>query len=377
MGSLLHRLDREARERLSNAYAPKSKGALATALRHFARFAEDCQERELFKTPRWRGDHESSAWNEWTLILFAIYMTKSPSARTGAKLRGNTVESYIALLKGHLNFTYEFELMDRSPRLKGLLKDIKAGEPAILQRRKRRGLRRRHLVRMWDRLPQVRATTPNAVNEHALLVVAWHVLARGGELAPATKRWSAELHPTRADVTFAHSARHGRYVVLHIRPLKKKGRGVAPKIPQIISEHDGGGSDAFAALERLFKFDAVPKAMQAFTPLFRTQAASGKVSHMTVSEMRKLVKERMKLLGYEQQAHWGAHSCRIGGATDLAAAGNTSPLLLQAKGRWAGDIGRIYARMTRRGQIAASKLMQKAKGRDLEEIMGEFSQPAL
>ena len=56
---------------------------------------------------------------------------------------------------------------------------------------------------------------------------------------------------------------------------------------------------------------------------------------------------------------WGAHSLRIGGATDLAAAG-ASPLLLQAKGRWSSDIGRIYSRMTRKCQLAASKLMHKA-----------------
>lgn len=292
-------------------------------------------------------------------------------------MRAKTIESYVTMLKGHLNFSYEFELMDRAPRLKGLLKDLKANEPSILQRRKRRGLRRRHLARMWRRLPEARGTSANEVNDQALLVVAWHVLARGGELAPAAKGWSAELHPTRADVTFSQSARHGRYAVLQIRPLKKKGRGIAPKIPQIISEHDGGGSDAFAALERLFKFDGVQKELLASTPLFRREQAGGERTHMTVSMMRKLVKERMRQLGYEQSAHWGAHSCRIGGATDLAAAGNTSPLLLQAKGRWAGDIGRIYARMTRRGQIAASKLMQKAKGKDLEEIFGDFAQPAL
>ena len=73
---------------------------------------------------------------------------------------------------------------------------------------------------------------------------------------------------------------------------------------------------------------------------------------------------------------FGAHSARVGGATDLAASGKASRLLLQAKGRWGSDIGAIYARMTRRSQIAAVDLMYDAKGRDLEEILPDFAQPA-
>ena len=44
------------------------------------------------------------------------------------------------------------------------------------------------------------------------------------------------------------------------------------------------------------------------------------------------------------------------------------------KGRWASNIGRIYARMTRRSQLAASGLMQTARGRDLEELFPGFTQ---
>ncbi|KAL1519149.1 hypothetical protein AB1Y20_003409 [Prymnesium parvum] len=67
---------------------------------------------------------------------------------------------------------------------------------------------------------------------------------------------------------------------------------------------------------------------------------------------------------------------RIGGATDLTSTGQVSPLLLQAKGRWASDIGQIYSRMTRRAQLAASELMYAAKGRDLEELLPDFVQAA-
>ena len=49
--------------------------------------------------------------------------------------------------------------------------------------------------------------------------------------------------------------------------------------------------------------------------------------------------------------------------------GECSELLLQARGRWSSDIAKIYARMTKRAQLQASALLQKGRGRDLEDIM--------
>lgn len=164
--------------------------------------------------------------------------------------------------------------------------------------------------------------------------------------------------------------------MVKLRPLKKRGEVARLKIPQFITEYNGGGSDTYAALRRLAKFDPVAKELRAETPLFRRRRADGSSSHITVSQMRGLVKGRMAAIGYFDANEWGAHSCRIGGATDLVASGKASPLLLQAKGRWGSDIGRIYARMTRRSQLAASDLMQEGRGRDLEELLGDFVQPA-
>jgi len=84
----------------------------------------------------------------------------------------------------------------------------------------------------------------------------------------------------------------------------------------------------------------------------------------------------MRALGETSLDDWGAHSCRIGGATDLGSSRGASPLLLQARGRWASDIGKIYNRMTRQALLAASKMMYGVpKGRDLEEIFPDFAQP--
>lgn len=292
-------------------------------------------------------------------------------------MKARTIEAYVALVKGFLNFTYSFDLVLRAPRLKRLIADIQSKEISVFSRRKRRGVRRHHLVRMWTHLTHVRADDADSVNNHALLSTAWHTLARGGELAPQAAEWDPAKHPSRADLKFGKTSGGRRYAILKLRPLKKKGEVSAIKVPQFITEFDGGGSDTYAALRRLAKFDPVPRELRAETPLFRRSQSAGPARHITVAQMRGLVKARMAEIGFLNSAEWGAHSCRIGGATDLVATGKASPLLLQAKGRWGSDVGRIYARMTRKSQLAASDLMQEGRGRDLEEILGDFAQPAL
>ncbi|KAL1500528.1 hypothetical protein AB1Y20_013184 [Prymnesium parvum] len=189
---LLHRLHADAIARLRVAFAPGSKGELNTVLRAFNEFARACPQRHLFHAPRYRGDSAATAWNEWTLILFAQFLASAPSKKTKRMLKARTVESYISLLKGFLSYTYNFELVERSPRLSRLIKALYSDDPLADSRKKRRALRRHHLISMWERVAEARSDSPNAANDQALLAVAWHVLARGGELAPQVRpeAWS-------------------------------------------------------------------------------------------------------------------------------------------------------------------------------------------
>lgn len=68
------------------------------------------------------------AWNEW-IVLFAMYLGSLPSARTGQPVQARTVESYISLLKGHVSFQYDFDMVERAPRLKRLLTEMKHNDP--------------------------------------------------------------------------------------------------------------------------------------------------------------------------------------------------------------------------------------------------------
>ena len=154
-----------------------------------------------------------------------------------------------------------------------------------------------------------------------------------------------------------------------IRPLKKKRGPLEPKVPQYIAEQaDADGADAYSALRRL---SALPLWERGDGPLFSTAESQP----MTTARFRALVKRYASALGYDPKT-FGAHSARIGGATDVANSDEYSEVLLEAKGRWGSDIGKIYARMTRRTHLRASAAMYRTKGRDVEEIVPSFVQPA-
>lgn len=313
----------------------------------------------LFKKPTVRGDLEVEAHNEWTLCMWAKWMASKKSTHTGRHLKAKTIESRLSLAKGFLSFKYGFQLAGEAPRLRGLLKRWRENDPFGRLRKKRRGLRRRHLQKLWNQHASVRANTQEAKSEWAATTSSWHILLRGGE----TERL------LRSDVQFKTHKRSGRrYAVVWVEPLKKRG-GPKPKVPNFIYEQvEPEEWEPYRALRRHYEAtsDRPPSA-----PLFT--AAKGK--RMTTSRFRALMKRYARMLGWDPKQA-GAHSPRIGGASEYVATGEASQLLLEARGRWNGDIAAIYARMTLRMHQAASDMMFAARGRDLEELMPQFVQPA-
>ena len=126
-----------------------------------------------------------------------------------------------------------------------------------------------------------------------------------------------------------------------MRPIKRRNGELAEKVPLFFEEGDGGGSDAFAALERLNRLESVPSKDRARTPLFRVDRAA-----LTVSQLRSFAGKLMRTAG-QKSAKVGAHSFRIGGATELADQG-ASQLLLQAKRQ--GAVGLRYRPHIRTGR---------------------------
>ena len=356
---LFNRLDAEVRNELASAYAPRSKGPLGTAVRSLARFAKCVPNRQLFKRPRVRGDLSVEAHNEWTLLLWAQWLASAVSVKTGRYLKAQSIEQRISLTKGLLSFRYGFQLAGEAPRLKRFLAQKRARDPAAHLRKKRRGIRRHHLQRLWSEQATVRGNDRTSLSEWASVVAGWHMLARGGELYNVTK----------GDVEFKVNNRTGRrYAILWLQPLKKRRGEAEPKLPQFIQEQANPEEwEPYRALARLVaKMENEPQT----SPLFTARGGT----RMTTARYRALVKRYAGYLGWNPKEA-GAHSPRIGGAAEYAASGEVSELLLQARGRWSSDIARIYARMTRRAHLAASDLMFNARGRDLEELIPDFVEP--
>ena len=223
---MLAELQGAARDRLALAYAPKSKGALRSALRKFGHFSRAVRGRQLFMVSVVGGDRPAAVHNEWTFILFIEWMLRNVSTKTGKVVSSGTIQSYVSLLKGYMLFTYDFELPADSPRLSRVIKMIKCNDPLAGMRGKRRGFRRRHLRLLWELGGARCSSSKVATTLLAALGTSWHTLARGGELCL----------PTRGDLKFKVLADGTRYAILMLRPLKKRGAGLARRRSRSISK---------------------------------------------------------------------------------------------------------------------------------------------
>ena len=369
-GELSGRAWRHLRQRLSASSVPK----LATAMRHLKRFEREIHRArpELFKVPAASGELRALLFNEWSLILFVEFLAFRKSKRTGEHLAADTIAEYVGMIKKELSVQFGFALAGDGQRLPAVIKGLRRERPAK-ERKRRRGIRRRQLIKAAAADRAFLANNALAANEWALATTAWQGLTRAAELAampPVAHRRTAASEtqrlPSRADLSFG-KAGDQRYACVMLRPVKKKLGESQAKVPILFAEGDGDAADTYLALRRLVRLDPVPKSEEAHTPLFRCGTAP-----FSVKQVRKLAKRIMRTSGGDPKDA-GGHSFRVGGGSDLADQG-ASPLLLQSKGRWASDIGRIYARMTRRAQLAASRLMQQQGGRDLEELFPNFTQ---
>ena len=338
MVSMLRRLHDGARGRLERVLARSSRRKLKSAMRHFARFAAAVPDRKLF--------NRDPLHNEWTMCLYLEYCAVTPSARTGKPVAVNSAAQYASMLTAHWSREMGFPLLGQAAqRFPAIIRQMRKAE-APSSRRERRGLRRSHLQCAWRASATLRATTPDAANVAAAVSTAWQAVARGAEVT-ATK-FDHTKHLTRADLVKSGSAEtRDEAYTLWLVPLKKS---VAEKVPILFAKGDGGIADTYSMLERLEKLDPVPKPERKRTPMFRRGQKA-----LAPRDFLRGVRDFARASG-QKPRKFGKHSLRIGGATDLADAG-ASPLLLQAKGRWAGDLGRIYARMTRRSQLATSRTM--------------------
>ena len=296
-------------------------------------------------------------------MLFILWLSKQNCIRGKGTLSFASAETYARLLKNDVQHQMGCAILHKPERAKKLANMIKSN--VIQAKRKRLGLRKNHLIKLWQQNHAVRESTREACTNWALVVVAWSLLARGGEMCNILTQ----------DVTFHKLSSGVRYATVMLAPLKKRA---SPKIPQLIEYiHQYGDWQPYVSLKRLCKLAKGSKA-PADAPLFMTRKRRGTYAPISVADFRCIVRRYARMLQLPPE-EFGAHSMRIGGATDLFSsnASNDITVIVQHRGRWSSDIYKIYTRITRRAHLSASRMMFEGEGRSMEEIMPSFTQQTI
>ena len=301
--------------------------------------------------------------NETTLMLFILWLSKQKCIRGKGDLSFASAETYARLLKNDVQHRMGCPILHKPERAKKLANVIKSN--VIQSKRKRLGLRKNHLMKIWQHHQAVRDNTRDACTKWAVVVVAWSILARGGEMCNILIQ----------DVTFHRLSSGVRYATIMLTPLKKRA---SPKIPQLIEyTSEYGDWQPYISLRRLYKLAKAANA-SVDSPLFVTRNRRGIFEAISVDGFRQIVRGFARRLQLPP-AEFGAHSMRIGGATDLFSSNTSNDIavIVQHRGRWSSDIYKIYTRITRRAHLSASRMMFQGDGRSLEEILPNFTQQTI
>ena len=316
---------------MADSLAPGTRSNLRTALNHFKRFLLTIPDREALQTPRYEGDLAASLHNEMTFMLFVIWLVKD------SERLASTALNYCSLARTHLAAMAGFPLASKSPRWARLVKAVKKRHRR--ERKECRPLRMAHLRRAF--YGAYASQQQEATNRWAAVVCGVHLLARPQEL----------INLRRCDLSFAETP--VRHAIILLKPLKK-GPEQAP-VPMLIAEGDGSGACAYTALQRLVVTDPVPANELSRTPLFRENGRA--VSGITLTQW---VQGIVVAAGEGSDGRlFSARSMRVGGATELHAAG-ANELTIQLLGRWSSDCARLYTRASQGQVLALSRALTGA-----------------
>ena len=310
--------------------------------------------------PAFLGDLQAGLHNENTILLFGAFLRKTRAQNQGQRrerLAPNTVLKYCSLVRTHLSMLHGFPFGNaESPRWRRFAKGLLRERPH--ERRECRGLRATHLRRAFAQTTTLGTITIGHLNEWALLTAGRVTLCRPSEL----------IALKRSDLTFASEPEP--HAVLMITPLKKRP-GTSGKTPCLIAKGDQTGADAYWALSELVKHDRVTSEHERYTPLFRNCQRT----EFTPTQISAAVR-RVAAGSGEDASTFSGRSLRIGGATDLHAAGG-DPYVIQLAGRWDSAAHRAYSRATIGQMLHLSRQLQHA-GVDpaMEDEFCDYMQPA-
>jgi hypothetical protein len=310
-----------------------------------------------------RGGVTHPAWSHWSRLLtlafrLPVKRVLDPTAPLEAKLQEvDLVEVYAWWLVVHQGVTVEtaktyysvvnavherqfgiglaggFPLTRVGNMLDGLTRLRGAPKP----RRIRYGVRPSEMHTACSRLDHSAAHQ----NYRALFQTATAGVVRGCELASNLRGGAFDpvRHPSRADVDFVFE--RGELAEVTVWAVNSKCRGADRnrKLPIRLAV-DGRYLSPGRCLYRLCReIDPVPEHLERSTPLFRRPDTN---QIITVDQMRRMLRSLMDACGRDG-SKYGAHSCRIGGATALAFL-HADSTTIKTLGRWKSDAYLMYVR---------------------------------
>jgi hypothetical protein len=341
---------------MGQATADGDGGARKPAVRWWIKYCVFVREVNPFTRLTATSSLEDKIAAEELLMDFCLWLALCrPSGR---QISAKTIGKYVSTVRAwHLR---KFRTHLCGDLDYGQIRDLIKGISRVIAQpapRKRWGVRTQDLGEAIRRY--LSAGRVEEVKWAAALQVAFCGLLRGAEFSLQDgEKFNPKVHLTRADVRFSTGPDGRRRALLRMRPAKT-GAGQGKWVPL---ELEGGGTilDPVAALERMFKVDAVPRELWASTPLFRR--ASG--SALRVREVRGMVRALMAGLGLDA-TKFGAHSLRIGGAT-AALAADMSPAAIRTAGRWASDVYILYTRANKESARRVARIVGSTAFEDTE-----------
>ena len=206
--------------------------------------------------------------------------------------------------------------------------------------------------------------------QDAILAATRKGLLRPCEAAVSVGAFDPSAHLCVRDVEYFDE--HGRYLILTILPAKQPPG--QPKDEPVLYPSGDGVVDFYSACARMLddrRLRSPGGVLDPLAPLF-LKPSTGRAFFTT--KLRALYRGVARAIGLDP-SDLGAHSGRIGGATDLFASG-TPPVAIQIAGRWDSDIWAIYARRCVGQSLGYSRAAADCVDVDLEELIPSYSQPA-
>ena len=316
---LLHK----AFDLIQRAWASSTDGKARTALRRLEDYLRQYNIQEPFRETL--SDPAAAVHNELTLIGWIVSMVEDG-------LSHGTISSYVSLAKTALSIRLGWAITAKGSevRLPRLLKGILRSKPAA-SRKRRLGWRAAHMRKLRNALG-----LPIGVEETAadsVLNLARQGLFRGADFLPERHAdFKPKWYPTVGDWTIREV--NGRtFAQGLVRPAKRGEE--QPKCELFHMPKGDGVVDGFSSIERHL---AARVAANGGHPLHPDAPlithANGR--SWTVKEMRTLIRDAGARIGLDPK-ELGAHSARIGGATDHFASGCPSGVI-QILGRWCAQL---------------------------------------